>query len=305
MQHTLMYLDEVVDDVVRAARILADTKQVIESATIQSAAFSGDEELVRRLIANLLDNAVRHAPPHTTVHVQLDEQAANYVLSVSDAGDGIPPESQSHISERFFRGDVAGPRQLEGRASAWRWLAGSRGRMEEMSRWSTPHPGHDVRSGPAEPQLVEQSHLSAVHAAVIPCLVEDLGGFHEGQASDDSGGRPARDCRCGRVHGGAAGRPGKGAERRFHQRRVSQKCGMHGPSGISGQFQVADEDDDDVERKAVLAPTGVDADATGEAEVEFSRMLRPMRRSSSSFVMCRRMRRSRSSLTVRLGHRDS
>lgn len=39
---------------------------------------------------------------------------------------------------------------------------------------------------------------------------------------------------------------------------------------LSGQFQVADEDDDDVERKAVLAPTGVDADAAGEAEVEFS-----------------------------------
>jgi hypothetical protein len=40
---------------------------------------------------------------------------------------------------------------------------------------------------------------------------------------------------------------------------------------LSGQFQVADENDDDVERKAVLAPTGVVADATGEAEVEFSK----------------------------------
>ena len=40
---------------------------------------------------------------------------------------------------------------------------------------------------------------------------------------------------------------------------------------LSGRFQVADEDDDDVERKAALAPTGVDADATGEAEVEFSK----------------------------------
>ena len=40
---------------------------------------------------------------------------------------------------------------------------------------------------------------------------------------------------------------------------------------LSGQFQVADEDDDDIERKAVLAPTGVDADAAGEAEVEFAK----------------------------------
>jgi hypothetical protein len=40
---------------------------------------------------------------------------------------------------------------------------------------------------------------------------------------------------------------------------------------LSGPFQVADEDDDDVERRAALAPTGIDADATGEAEVEFAR----------------------------------
>ena len=40
---------------------------------------------------------------------------------------------------------------------------------------------------------------------------------------------------------------------------------------LQGQFAQADEDDDDVERKAVLKPTGIDADAAGEAEVEFAR----------------------------------
>ena len=40
---------------------------------------------------------------------------------------------------------------------------------------------------------------------------------------------------------------------------------------LSGQFQRVDEEDDDVERKATLAPSGVDADAAGEAEVEFSK----------------------------------
>ena len=40
---------------------------------------------------------------------------------------------------------------------------------------------------------------------------------------------------------------------------------------LRGQFQLADEEDDDIERKAALATTGVDADARGEAEVEFSR----------------------------------
>jgi hypothetical protein len=40
---------------------------------------------------------------------------------------------------------------------------------------------------------------------------------------------------------------------------------------LRGQFAVADEQDDDIERRASLEPTGVDADAAGEAEVEFSK----------------------------------
>jgi hypothetical protein len=40
---------------------------------------------------------------------------------------------------------------------------------------------------------------------------------------------------------------------------------------LRGAFQAVEEEDDDVERKASLATTGVDADAAGEAEVEFSK----------------------------------
>jgi hypothetical protein len=40
---------------------------------------------------------------------------------------------------------------------------------------------------------------------------------------------------------------------------------------LRGQFVLADEEDDDIERKATLEPTGVDADAAGTAEVEFAR----------------------------------
>ena len=39
---------------------------------------------------------------------------------------------------------------------------------------------------------------------------------------------------------------------------------------LRGQFVLADEEDDDIESKATLQPTGVDADAAGEAEVEFA-----------------------------------
>jgi hypothetical protein len=57
----------------------------------------------------------------------------------------------------------------------------------------------------------------------------------------------------------------------FTNAAVAEVRDAQGQVVLNGQFQMADEDDDDVERKAVLTPTGVDADATGEAEVEFSK----------------------------------
>ena len=57
----------------------------------------------------------------------------------------------------------------------------------------------------------------------------------------------------------------------FTNAAVAEVQDAQGRVVLSGPFQLADEDDDDVERKAALVPTGVDTDATGEAEVEFSK----------------------------------
>jgi heavy metal sensor kinase len=151
VQRTPMYLDEVVDEAVRAARVLAAARPVsIELTTIHSAPFSGDEELVRRLIGNLLDNAVRHAPPGSSVHVVLNQQGANYVLSVSDVGEGIPPESQSQVFERFFRGDMS-------RTSS----AGGAGLGLALARWIARVHGGDV-------SLVHSSPQGTTFEAVLP-----------------------------------------------------------------------------------------------------------------------------------------
>jgi heavy metal sensor kinase len=135
-----MYLDEVVEEAVRAARVLAAGRGVsIELAAVRSAAFSGDEDLVRRLVGNLLDNAVRHAPSGSTVEVELSHGAGRYLLSVTDHGDGIPAEIQPHIFERFFRGDAARP-SAEGGAGLGlalaRWIARTHGGDVTLTRSS-------------------------------------------------------------------------------------------------------------------------------------------------------------------------
>ena len=108
VRNSEMYLDEVVEEAVRAARVLAATRRVsVEQTSVESAPFTGDEDLVRRLIGNLLDNAVRYAPVDSTVAVTVERHPAGYAITVTDGGDGIPEEAQPHIFERFYRADVA------------------------------------------------------------------------------------------------------------------------------------------------------------------------------------------------------
>jgi two-component system OmpR family sensor kinase len=124
-----MYLDEVVDEVVKAAQVLASTQDVsIDRATIRSAALTGDEDLIRRLMVNLLDNAIRYTSPRSTVRIELTTVAGGYALSVSDHGPGIPAAAQPHIFERFYRADTARtPRGADGGAGLGlalaRWIA--------------------------------------------------------------------------------------------------------------------------------------------------------------------------------------
>jgi heavy metal sensor kinase len=101
-----MYLDEVIDEVVRAGRVVASTKNVqIELDTMPATAWAGDEDLIRRLVGNLLDNAIRFSPRGGAVTLRLEPTAAGFTIAVSDAGSGIPPEMQPHIFERFYRVD--------------------------------------------------------------------------------------------------------------------------------------------------------------------------------------------------------
>ena len=65
----------------------------------------GDENAIRRMIFVLLDNAVKYSPPYCSVSIELVVDALSAVLTVHDAGSGIPPAAKAHIFERFYRAD--------------------------------------------------------------------------------------------------------------------------------------------------------------------------------------------------------
>jgi two-component system OmpR family sensor kinase len=72
----------------------------------------GNPDELHRLVLNLLENAVRHTPPQTTVNVSSRQDGDEAVLEVIDDGPGIPAEQRPQVFERFVRG--AGPADTVG-----------------------------------------------------------------------------------------------------------------------------------------------------------------------------------------------
>jgi signal transduction histidine kinase len=70
----------------------------------------GDPALLRLICANLLDNAVRHAPPKSEVEVRITPAEGGAELRVTDHGPGIAPADRRKVLQRFYRGtDASGP----------------------------------------------------------------------------------------------------------------------------------------------------------------------------------------------------
>lgn len=66
-----------------------------------------DERLMRQVFGNLLSNAIKYSPNVAQVAVHLDYQATAMVLSVQDAGIGIPDDAFRHLFEPFHRANNA------------------------------------------------------------------------------------------------------------------------------------------------------------------------------------------------------
>lgn len=91
-----------------------------------------------RVLRNLVDNAVRHAPDGTTVRVRVAVHDGTAVVEVLDDGDGFPPALVDRAFESFVRADEA--RRRDG-AGAGLGLAIARGLVEAHDGTVRAHPG--------------------------------------------------------------------------------------------------------------------------------------------------------------------
>jgi len=64
---------------------------------------SGDRGLLSQLFVNLVENALHHTPPGTTIALRLSGQSAGVVAEVADTGPGIPADERVKVFRRFYR----------------------------------------------------------------------------------------------------------------------------------------------------------------------------------------------------------
>ncbi len=63
----------------------------------------GRSDLLRRVLQNLVDNALHYGPSHGTVRLEARASAEGVECAVCDEGPRIPPHLREHIFERYVR----------------------------------------------------------------------------------------------------------------------------------------------------------------------------------------------------------
>jgi two-component system, OmpR family, sensor kinase len=152
------YLDELVAEVAHSVRTLvAERELTLQLDATQEMPFRGDENLLRRLLLNLLDNAIKHTPRGGAVTISCKREGARYVITISDTGTGIPAEAQPQIFDRFYRADSARARAEDDSAG----LTSGAGLGLSIARWVA-----EAHDGTLE--LLHSSAAGSVFQVILP-----------------------------------------------------------------------------------------------------------------------------------------
>ncbi len=109
------YFNDLLAECCRSVQALAAAKNIsLHHQCSGDVPFRGDEELLRRLVVNLLDNGIRYTPPGGRVTITLENGGPEVRIRVADTGIGIPSDAAPYVFDRFYRADPARSRAAGG-----------------------------------------------------------------------------------------------------------------------------------------------------------------------------------------------
>ncbi len=148
--------------------ILASQKAIsVTLVASEEVSVVGDEQRLRQMLLNLIDNAIKYSPEHGRIRISLRREDGKARIDVADSGIGIPQEEIPRIFDRFYRVDRARSREKGGAGlglSIAKWIAEAHGgsivvrsRVSEGSEFSVFLPLLAARSDPAHNTPVRPS----------------------------------------------------------------------------------------------------------------------------------------------------
>ncbi|MBI4205621.1 MAG: HAMP domain-containing histidine kinase [Betaproteobacteria bacterium] len=97
-------LGQIVTTVAEAyAPVAEDCGQQLEIVVVGAPTIHGDRELLTQMVANLIENPIRHCPPGARITVGMRQEKGTQVLFVADTGPGIPAGEREKVFRRFYR----------------------------------------------------------------------------------------------------------------------------------------------------------------------------------------------------------
>jgi heavy metal sensor kinase len=106
MDSQSMELAELIEEIYWKMKVLADKRSIdFVLSEVQSVIFHGDRERIRRLILNLVDNAIKYTPPNGRISLSLIKEERKIDFSVSDTGRGIDDDEREQIFQPFYRSE--------------------------------------------------------------------------------------------------------------------------------------------------------------------------------------------------------
>jgi two-component system phosphate regulon sensor histidine kinase PhoR len=111
----LIDVASIISQVVMLVKNSAEVKDIkISTAGMGIVGLHGDADLLKQMIINLVDNAVKYSGEGSEVVISTHMENSRAVISVSDNGAGIPKEHMDRLFERFYRVDAARSREQGG-----------------------------------------------------------------------------------------------------------------------------------------------------------------------------------------------
>lgn len=107
-----------VSEQIRQVIVLLDKKWAKKNITVAfdcgECDYVGNEELLKQVWINLLDNAIKFSPAHETIEIVVQDTETDLVFSCLNKGDPISPSALNHIFDKFYQADTSHATQGNG-----------------------------------------------------------------------------------------------------------------------------------------------------------------------------------------------